>query len=122
MNEFRQFKRFLPRFWQEDGILVEVSEAPVPGRLRTQPRGSKWAVALAASAIALSSVVTSMPFSVPDANAVRRAAVTEEAAPPSGASRYTDVSPDHWTSLRDLMRNFPRTQMTDSFQDPEPLI
>lgn len=120
MNEYRQFGHFTPRFWQEDGILVEVVEAPAT---KSQRRfGGKWTVALAASTIALSMAITTLSFSVPDAGAGRRTTVTEEAASPTGpTSRYSEVSPDHWAKLRVLMRSFKRTPLMDEFKYPDPL-
>jgi len=119
MNEFKQFRHFTPQFWQEDGVLVEVvAERPEFRRPRARSGGSKWTFALAASAILLSTV-TSFAFSVPDAGAGRRAAVTEEAVLPNGPSRYAEVSPDHWAKLRSFMRTLPRTAMMDKFKDPE---
>jgi|SRR5208283_1225361 len=120
MNEFRQFGYFVPRFWQEDGILVEV-EMPVLKRPRMRVGGPKWIVALATSALVLSTAVTSFSFSVPDAGAGRRAAVTEEAGLSSGPSLYTEVSPDHWVRLRTLMKGFRQTPLMDEFKYPEPL-
>ncbi len=122
MNEFRQFGHFIPRFWQEDGILVEQGvEMPASKRPRARFGGSKWTVALATSAIMLSAAFTSFSFSVPDAGAGRRAAVTEEVALPSGPSRYAEVSPDHWAKLRALMGTFKRTPLMDEFKYPDPL-
>jgi hypothetical protein len=120
MSEFRQFGYFIPRFWQEDGILVEV-EMPVPRRPRMRSGGPKWIVALATSTIVLGTAVTSFSYSVPDAGAGRRATVTEEAGLSSGPSRYTEVSPDHWVTLRTLMKSFKRTPLMDEFKYPDPL-
>jgi hypothetical protein len=124
MNEFKQFRRFAPRFWQEDGIVTRQfleggEERPRPRRLRQ----SRWAVSLAVSAIAFSSVIVSMPFSLSYAGAAtRKATITEEAAQGYETSIYTEVSPDHWVRLRDLIRGFPRTPKMDRFKDPEPVL
>jgi hypothetical protein len=119
MNEFKQFNRFLPYFWQEDGILFDSIEV-APERPKGRIRASKWLVALATAAIAASVSVTILSFSMPDVGAARRAVFpTEEVKPFTIEMAYADVSSDHWARLASLFQTFQRTSAMDKFQDPE---
>jgi hypothetical protein len=121
MDEFKQFKRFIPRFWQEDGIEVAVEVRTYPKR---ELRRSKWSVGFAAIALAS---VTAVTVAIPQAGATRRAAVVDDIRAPDVPitgiiSQYTEVPSGHWVSLRDLMRSFGRTPELDRYSDPEPFI
>jgi hypothetical protein len=118
MNEFKQFREFIPRFWREDGVLI-VIDFGTRQRPKGRPRLAKWIVGLAASAIALNVVVTSIPFTVPDAGAARRTSIEDEIGAPSAESPFAEVSPEHWTKLRDLMKGFASTRLMDEGSDPE---
>jgi len=118
MSEFKQFRDFLPSFWQEDGILVELAHPVSEERQRRRLRRIPWKVALAGSAIALACVISASNFSLPVAGAARRASIEEEAQAPT-ESPYAEVSPDHWMRLKDLVLTFERTPPMDEFKDPE---
>jgi hypothetical protein len=122
MDEFKQFKRFIPRFWQEGGIVETAVEIRTPSR--KQLRRSSWSVGIAAIAFAS---LTATTVTIPPAEATRRTAVVEEAPARDASiatmiSPYTEVSSEHWGNLRDLMRTFARTPERDRYQDPEPFI
>jgi hypothetical protein len=123
MDEFKQFKRFVPRFWQEDGIEVAV-EVRTYSNSKREPRRSKWLTGLGAIALASVTVVT---ITIPQVGATRRAAVVDDARAPDVPieeiiSQYTEVPSAHWVNLRDLMRGFARTPEQDRYSDPEPFI
>jgi hypothetical protein len=123
MDEFKQFKRFIPRFWQEDGIEVAI-EVRIYSNSKKEPRRKQWLAGL--GAIALASV-TAVTITIPQAGATRRAAVVDDARAPDVpieeiVSQYTEVTAGHWVNLRDLMRGFGRTPKLDRYSDPEPFI
>jgi hypothetical protein len=115
MNEFTQFGPYLPKCWQQDGVLLPENPRE---RRPSRTRASKWTVAFAASVIATSCAIVTMSFSVPNAGAARRAPIVSvaEEAP---SLDYGEVSQDHWGKLRVLMRTFERTPLMDEFRDPE---
>lgn len=121
MDEFKQFKRFIPRFWQEDGIVMAGVGVQMPSR--KQLRRSKWSVGIATIALAS---VTAMTVTIPQAEATRRTAVEDtrvrDVPIAHMLSQYTEVSSDHWVNLRELMRTFARTPEEDRYQDPEPFL
>jgi hypothetical protein len=119
MNEFKQFRDFLPGFWQEDGILVEAVRAIPERNLRRRLRMVPWKVAMAGSAVALACVITLADFSLPVAGAARRASVEERALTPISESPFAEVSPEHWARVQELVRTFERTPLMDEFHDPE---